>query len=133
MPDIYTIYIGSEDVNENRNNTQYSELRLTKYGMQLRKVGYNKVINFLYGIDFGRSKGYYSFYDTEKEFLVERKNQSSIFLDVIVGVNLNLTKNIQGSLEFQYGLIGARGSGEKSHFQNRPWSVTSFSVYAFLW
>jgi len=136
IPDNYTIYVGSEDVEENISESKYSELHLTKYGIQLRKVGYNRTINFLYGIDFGYSKGSYSYLlledllDTRSEW----KEVSSFYFDIIVGANFNLTKNIHGSIEYQYGLYGAHTRKSMTPiFDNPAHGLTSFSIYTFLW
>ncbi|MDA3860432.1 MAG: hypothetical protein PF445_04340 [Melioribacteraceae bacterium] len=52
---------------------------------------------------------------------------------MIIGVNFNLTKFIHGSIEYQYGLIGASNNNDVSSIFNNPaHGVTSFSVYTFI-
>ncbi len=95
VPDNYIIYFGEEEVLE-KNGDKHSDLRLNKYGVQLRKVGYNRTINFLYGVDLGLSSGSYA-YSNEDDlsyFHSGWKNVSSVYFDLIVGVNFNLTKFI---------------------------------------
>ncbi|MCF6268786.1 MAG: hypothetical protein L3J41_03660 [Melioribacteraceae bacterium] len=136
IPDNYVIYIGEEELHENSKENKHSNLNITKYGVQLRKVGYNRTLNFLYGIDFGQSKGSYSYSIEEglSYFRSEWENVSSFYFDIIIGVNFNLTKNIHGSIEYQYELIGASTDDDVSSiFDNPARGVTSFSIYTFLW
>ncbi len=136
IPDNYTLYIGGEELRENITETKHSKLNLAKYGIQLRKLRYDKVVSFIYGVDFGMSNGTYSF-SIEKDlsyFHSESKNVSSFYFDIIVGANFNLTKNIHGSIEYQYELLGAsRKNGVMSIFNSPAHGVTSFSIYTFLW
>lgn len=136
FPDAYTIYFGGEELRENTIKNKFSSLNQTKYGIQLRKIGYNRIISFLYGVDFGISKGTYSYsiQDNFSYYSSKWKNISTFYFDLIVGINLNLTNNISASLEYQHEIYGAGNDvGVLSVFHNPARGVTSFSVYTFLW
>lgn len=82
----------------------------------------------------GISNGNYSYFigDDLSYFRSEWENVSSVYFDLIVGVNFNLTKFIHRSIEYQYGLIGTTNQREVSSIFNNPAHGIPYFLFILL-
>ena len=133
-PDNYFVYFGDDVTQSSTQSNKYSKVHSTNYGIEITKVGYNRIANFVYGIDVGYSSGTYSDFEVlDYTSFAGWKPISTLYFDIVLGGNLNVTKNIHVSLKYKAELFGVfRWQELSSTFANSVNHMVSFSVYTFL-
>ncbi len=133
IPDNYYFHFGLEDwsTEANRQNT-VSSFNPYKYGIELSKTNYSRILHFTYGMDFGYTTGTFSKDNRETYDTIIRQEINTIYSGLLIGVGVNLFKFLHFKLLYKYELFGAYYLMNNSGFTNSIQHSAAFSARCFL-
>ncbi len=118
--------------NSTKEKPETASISDKRFGIELLKIRRDHVFNIFYGLGFGYSSGHY-FRNDENYILVSKKPESAFFVDLIFGLNLNITDYLWAQLVYKWEPIGIRNAVKNSdNFSPGIHHLIGFSFTTFL-